>query len=141
MRQDPRVMLAVMSAFPEQVAPEVRAWWVDAVHRAGHDPAVGHEDYAFGIAHEQISSTEWGYTLAGRRRGPFASPKIVEADLREVVRLWRDRACGLGGWVWRPEATRLLVTLPVGVPMDASLSWWAPRFAPGVDAYASTDLG
>lgn len=75
-------------------------------------------DRVFRVVLEHPSAHEGWYTLAGRRRGPYRSPELLEADLLGQVRAWNTRAGELGGWVWRRTHLEVVVTLPEGVPVD-----------------------
>lgn len=76
-------------------------------------------NHCFAVELEYIpGATEGHFTLAGRRYGPFASPDEAERFLVQIVRRWRKRAEELGGWVYRPIATQVVVVLPEDVPVN-----------------------
>lgn len=80
---------------------------------------MGSRDHGFLVTLEHVpGSLEGYYTLAGVRRGPFASPEDLERDLLTVLARWHARAQELGGWVYRPVANQVAVVLPEGVPVD-----------------------
>lgn len=92
---------------------------------------MGFRDHGFPVTlHHEPGSTEGWYTLNGVKRGPFASPELLEADLLQVLARWHARAQELGGWVYRPVANQVAVVLPEDVPVDGSgpvLPWYLMR--------------
>lgn len=124
-------MLRAMRDVPEAVDPAVRMWWLDAARRTGQDRRMGFRDHGFPVTlHHEPGSTEGWYTLNGVKRGPFASPELLEEDLLRVLARWHARAQELGGWVYRPVANQVAVVLPEDVPVDGSgpvLPWYLVR--------------
>lgn len=91
-------------------------------------------DHAFRVELEHVQRDDGGtdgyYRLAGERRGPFATPDALEADLLERLGAWNARARELGGWAWRRSTLELVVTVPEGVPVDGGeplTPWVASR--------------
>lgn len=86
-------------------------------------------DHAFPILLEHPAPDEGWYTLAGIRRGPFATPDALEADLLARLQRWDAHARTLGGWAWRRAHLELVVTLPDNVPVEGGspLAPWVGR--------------
>lgn len=87
-----------------------------------------HRDHVFRVRLEHGSNQGW-YTLAGQRRGPFASPELAEIDLLARIAEWHRAARALGGWVWRRTPLEVVVTLPDHVPVAGAepLTPWVVR--------------
>jgi hypothetical protein len=75
---------------------------------------MGLRDHVFPLERHE----DHGYTLAGQRRGPFASHEAAEVDLLQLLKGWSARAESLGGWCWRKTEREIVLTVPENVPIE-----------------------